>query len=126
MLDADGGRLEVEGGLRSCWGARRGVLGVRALHFAVLRCGIDVLRRWRGWSIGRFGGAREPWGVGGGLHAKLGEVQIRSGLVAAVHSLRESSFGVEAVKDHGVDEEDRDLDDYFDDRTYQAPVLGQR
>lgn len=65
----------------------------------------------------------ESWGVGRGLEAQLRKVQIRSGLVAPVHRLRKAFLGVEAVEDHGVDEQDHYLDHDFNDRAQQTPVL---
>ena len=83
VLQTDGGRLELECGLRSCRGTSRGILGLRALLLVGFRRGFEVLRLRR--SVGVFGRAWASWCVGRGLEAQLRKVQIRPGLVALVH-----------------------------------------
>lgn len=73
-----------------------------------------------GETVGSSGS--EARGVRSGLEA-LGEVELGTGFLAAVHGLGEPSFGDEAVEDDGVDEDDEDLDDDFDDGADKTPVL---
>ncbi len=85
--------------------------------FAVLGEGVGV--------VVQRGGARavEARGVGRGLGAELGEVEVGAGAVAEVHGFVEAALGVEAVEDDGVDGNGDDLDDDLDDGADQGPVL---
>ena len=67
----------------------------------------------------------EARGVRCGLDAELGEIEIGSRVVPAVHGVHESSLGVDSIEDHGIDENDQNLDDDFDDGANQTPVLGR-
>ena len=58
-----------------------------------------------------------------GLDAELGQVEIRTSLVAGVHGLVQPSLGVEAVEDNGVDGDSNDFDNDFDESAYKRPVL---
>ena len=73
--------------------------------------GVAVAEAWRGW------------GVRGGLHSELGEVEFGAGLAPLVHDFGETVFGEEAVDDYDVDEDDDDFEDDFDDGADEAPVL---
>lgn len=122
VLDADGGRLEGEG-----FGLREGlVLGcelcgcvivvavvvVVVVDFAIL----GVVQRGGAGSV-------EAWGVGRGLRAELGEVEVGAGAVTEIHRLVEPALGVEAVEDDAVDGDGDDLDDDLDEGTDQRPGL---
>lgn len=65
----------------------------------------------------------EARGVGRGLGAELGEVEVGAGAVAEVHRFVEAALGVEAVEDDGVDGDGDDLDGDFDDGADQRPAL---
>lgn len=135
ILDTDGRRLELEGWLGSCWGARGCVLDCTVVVgagpdavFAVFCGRVGVLRLGRDpWGFGGLGEAircagTETWGVRGGLEA-LCEVELGAGFFATVHGLGKSSLCDEAVEDDGVDEDDEDFNDDFDDGTDETPVL---
>jgi len=118
VLDADRGRLQSEG---FGWGEGV-VLGcelggfVVAVGFAVLGDGVGVVQR-------RGARALEARGVGRGLGAELGEVEVGTGAVAEVHGLVEAALGVEAVEDDAVDGDGDDLDHDLDNGADQRPVL---
>jgi hypothetical protein len=57
------------------------------------------------------------------LETELGEVEIVSCLVAAVHALHQSALGPDAVEDYGIDQDGKNLDDDFDDGADKTPVL---
>ena len=123
-LDADGRRLQLEG--LGC-GGRCTHLGVQrsVLHalFDVGGLGVVV----DGWAPATVaGGEGTAGGVGCGLRAQLGEVEVGAGFVAGGHGLAELVFGVEAVEDDGVDGNGDDFDDDFDDGAEEGPVLGIR
>lgn len=65
----------------------------------------------------------EAGGVGGGLGAELGEVEVGAGFVAVVHCLAELALGVVAVEDDTVDGNGDSLDDNFDDAADDGPRL---
>ena len=67
--------------------------------------------------------AFEAGGVGRGLGAELGEVEICAGFIAEVHGLVEAAFGVESVEDDAVDGDCDDFDDDFDHGADEGPIL---
>lgn len=120
-MDLDRGRLEGEG-----FGLGEGVvfgceLGA-AVVFAVLGV-VDGIVADVGREGGGHGGFLEARGVGGGLGAELGQVEIRPGLVADVHRLVQSALGVEAVEDDGIDGDGDDLHDDLDEGADERPIL---
>lgn len=122
--DLDGRCLQGEGlGLGDF--ARVGVLDFVA--FAVLRRGLGVVVLGVAWgrtpAAGAGGKGTEAGGVGGGLGAELGEVEVGSGLVAHGHGLPELALGPEAVEDDGVDDDAEGFDYDFDDAADEGPVL---
>ena len=111
MLDADGGWLELEWFLGLAEGCAFGdeldaFLGFA--HFVFLVVVLVVHLGWESRCHGRFD---ESGGVGRGLGAELGEVEVGAGAVAEVHGFVEFAFGPDAVEDDAVQEEG----DYFDD-----------
>ena len=69
----------------------------------------------------RFG--TKARGVGGGLDAELGEVEIRSSLVTHVHGLMQLALAVVAVEHHAVQGDTHELDNNLDDDADERPVL---
>ena len=57
----------------------------------------------------------EAGGVGRGLGAKLGEIEIRACAVADIHGLVEAALGVDTVGDNAIDGDGDDFDDDFDE-----------
>lgn len=82
-------------------------------------------REARGKSILREGGrlGAEARCVGGGLAAKLGEVEIGAGLVAHVHRLVKLPLRPVSVKDDAVKRDADDLDHQLDNDANKSPVL---
>lgn len=116
VLDADWGWLQGEGlglGEGEVFGCELGGFGV---GFAGLGEGVGVVQ-------GGGAGALEAGGVGRGLGAQLGEVEVGAGAVAEVHGFVEAALGVEAVEDDGVDGDGDDLDGDLDDGADQRPAL---
>lgn len=62
-------------------------------------------------------------GIGSGLTAELGEVEIRAGLVPDIHALSELALAPESIKDDGVDGNGDCLDHDFDDAADECPIL---
>ena len=124
MSDPDGWRLESEGLLVGAGGR----LGNGILHRVALPVlgGRDGIFHGRGREEWRHGSAGETWGVGGGLHPEMGEVQIRTGPVPELHGLLEPPLGVESVEDDDVDEDDEHLDHHGNDGAEQRPILFRR
>lgn len=119
VLDADGGRLQGKGfrwGEGVVLGCELGGFVVVGVGFAVLGHGVRVVQR---------GGARalKARGVGRGLGAELGEVEVGASAVAEVHGFVETALGVEAVEDDGVNGDGDDLDDDLDEGADQRPAL---
>ena len=85
---------------------------------------------WVAWGWAPAARARrhgtEAGGVGRGLGAQLGEVEIGAGAVAHGHGLAELALGPEAVEDDAVDGNDKDFNYDFDDAAYECPVLAIR
>ena len=76
-------------------------------HFSVVdRISFDLR-----WELPRDG-CFEPWGVWRRLRLQLCQVKILASVIAYVHGLMEPPFGVETVKDDGVD---RDCDNLHND-----------
>jgi len=67
----------------------------------------------------------ETGGVGSGLGAELGEIEIGSGLVAHVHGLVKLALGPVAVENNAVEGDANNLDHKLDDNADQGPVLFQ-
>lgn len=67
--------------------------------------------------------AREARRVGGGLRAKLGEIEVGTSSVSDVHGLVQTTLGVVSVKDDAVEQDADDLDDDLDDDADEGPVL---
>jgi hypothetical protein len=65
----------------------------------------------------------EARGVGCGLRAELGEVEIGTGTVAHGHGLAKLALRPEAVEDDSVDGDDKNFDYDFDDAADERPVL---
>lgn len=119
VLDADGGRLQGEG-----FGLGEGVvLGCELRGIIVVVVGFAVLGEGVGVLQGRGARAVEARGVGRGLGAELGEVEVGAGAVAEIHGFVEAPLGVEAVEDDGVDGDGDDLDGDLDDGADQRPAL---
>lgn len=109
----------------------RDLAGIGVLDFialTVLGGGLRVVVLRVSWgrapAAGAGGEGAESWGVGCGLGAELGEVEVGAGLVAVGHGLSELSLGPEAEEDDGVDGDDEDFNDDFDDAADEGPVLG--
>lgn len=124
-LDLDRRGLQLEG---RCWAGRRAgrsVLGRWVVVLALLGDGVGIqLRGVDKWGLGRV--RREAWEarcIGGGLQTQLSEIQIRAGSVALVHGLHELAFAPHAVGDDGVDQDDQNFDDNFNDGAHETPVL---
>lgn len=73
--------------------------------------------------LGVEAGGLEAGGVGGGLGAELGEIEVGAGAVAHVHGLVEAALGVVAVEDDAVEQDADDVDDDLDDHADEGPVL---
>lgn len=71
----------------------------------------------------RWGLGTEAGGVGSGLGAELGEIEIGAGLVAHVHGLVQLSLGVVPVEDDAVETDADDFHHDLDDDADQGPVL---
>lgn len=71
----------------------------------------------------KAGRAREARRVGGGLRAKLGEIEIGASSVSDVHGLVQAALGVVSVEDDAVEQDADDLDDDLDDDADEGPVL---
>jgi hypothetical protein len=100
------------------------------LHFVALArfsSGVRVHIHRVAWWWAPAAGARrhgtEAWGVGCGLRAELGEVEIGAGAVTHGHGLAELALGPEAVEDDAVDGDNEDFDYDFDDAAYEGPIL---
>ena len=76
------------------------------------------------WEGGGHGGLLEARGVGRGLGAQLGEVEVGAGAVAHVHGFVQAAFGENAVGDDAVDRDGDDFDNDFDEGADQRPILG--
>jgi hypothetical protein len=74
-------------------------------------------------AAGARGHGTEAGGVGSGLGAQLGEIEVGAGAVAHLHRLPELALGPEAVEDDAVDDDAEDFDDDFDDAADECPVL---
>jgi hypothetical protein len=53
----------------------------------------------------------------------LCEVEIGSGAVADGHGLAKLALGVEAVKDDAVNDDGKNLDNYFNNAADKGPIL---
>lgn len=84
---------------------------------------------WEAWGfhVGAVGWGEGPeaGGVGRGLRAQLGQVEVGASFVADVHGLTKLAFGVVAVEDDAIDGDGDGLDDDFDDAAYKGPGLGK-
>ena len=49
-----------------------------------------------------WGHGTETWGVGCGLRAELGEVEVRTSAVTDVHGFAEALLGVVSIEDDAV------------------------
>ena len=117
-MDFDGRGLELDG-----FGLGEGLVFGCVLGPFTLFGVVDVVVVDVGGEIGGHGGFLEAWGVGRGLDAKLGEVEVGAGFVADVHGLVEAALGVEAVEDYGVDGDGDDFDGDFDEGADERPAL---
>ena len=70
-----------------------------------------------------YGCFLEAGGVGRGLSAELGEVEVRARAVADVHGFVEATLREDAVGDDAVDGDGDDFDDDFDEGADETPVL---
>ena len=75
------------------------------------------------WECGGYGCFLEAGGVGRGLGAELGEVEVGARAVADVHGLVQAAFGEDAVGDDAVDGDGDDFDNDFDEGADEGPVL---
>lgn len=125
VLDADGRGLEGEGfrlGEGVVFLCELGVFVVIAHAHVVV--GVAVFGEGMGVLVGVWGFiAFEARGVGRGLGAELGEVEVCAGFVAQVHGFVESAFGVESVEYDAVDGDCDDFDDDFDQGADEGPTL---
>jgi len=85
---------------------------------------VVMLVAWRWSPAARAWGERsKARSVGCRLGAKLSEVEVGTGLVTHGHGLSELALRPEAVKDDGIDDDAKRLDDDFDDAADKRPVL---
>ena len=105
-LDLDRRGLQAEG---------RGLVFLVGVHVlrALLLVAVVVGGRLPAAVAGAVGG--EARGVGGGLGAQLGDVEVAAGAVAVGHGFAQLAFGVEAVEDYAVDGDGDCFHDDFDD-----------
>ena len=119
-------RVDLDGW---CLKSKRLSLGVRLTlrrklgRFAVLGIAEAIVHVWRE--------ARGRWSLQSGcigcrLRLELRKVEIAAGLVADVHGLVKAPFRVEAIEDHGVDEDGDDFDNNLNKSTDQGPMLATR
>lgn len=127
-VDFDGRRLESEGlGVQYCVRLRVDKLGAGAGE-SFFSGGRGVVGGWwEAWGLDvlrvRWGERTEARGVGSGLRAQLGEVEIRAGAVTDVHGLAKTLLGVVSVEDDGVEEDGDALQDDFNEAANQRPRL---
>jgi len=118
-VDFDGRCLELEGpGDGTSGRLGKCVLGLVVLTILGSRVRIGVRSRdvgvvWRFWGLR----CEEARSVGSRLNTELSEVQIGTSLVSQIHGLLQTLLRVEAVEDNGVDEDDQQFNDDFNDRT---------
>ena len=131
-VDLDRGRLQREWLRCGRDAGLRGFDEAGARGVALFGIGERVGGVGGGWKARRlhvsavgWGEGPEAGGVGRGLRAQLGEVEVRASFVADVHGLAELAFGVVAVEDDAIDDNGDGLDDDFDDAADKGPGLGK-